>query len=423
VTVPYQKAPLQGSDRLALLYRISQTFNSSLDLDQVLNLVIDEVIAATRAERGFLMLRDEDGKLTFRAARGLDQSQIDHPQAQVSQGVIDRVAQEGQPLLTSNAQSDEWLSERKSVMILGLRSVLCVPLQHKGVIQGVVYVDNRVQSGIFNLDDLELLNAIASNAAVAIENARLYQVAVEKGRLEHELQLALKVQMSLLPAETPHHEGWEFAGQWLPAREVSGDFYDFISRDANQLSLVIADVSDKGMPAALYMAVTRGLVRASTQQAPTLAEGIRLTNQLLCADSSTGMYVTLVYAQLDLLSGAISYVNAGHNPPFYYQAQSGTWEKLSRTGMALGVDEGAAYEQRSITLNPRDILFLYTDGVTEAINPESKEFGEQRMLAVLQEHTQDPAEEIVQALQATIAHFVGGGAPFDDITIVIVKRR
>jgi len=163
------------ADRLALLYRITQTFNSSLDLNEVLNRVIDEVIAATHAGRGFVMLLGDDGSMEFRAARGIDHRTIDDPEFQISRSVVQRVAQEGRPLLTSNAQNDAWLGGRASVMALGLRSILCVPLQHKGATRGVIYVDNTVQEGIFTERDLDLLAAIASSAAVAIENARLFR--------------------------------------------------------------------------------------------------------------------------------------------------------------------------------------------------------------------------------------------------------
>jgi GAF domain-containing protein len=152
--------PQPPTDRLALLYRLSQTFNSSLNLATVLDRVMDEVIAATRAERGFLMLREGDGRLGFRVARGMEQQTIESPSFQISRGLVDRVAHEGQPLLTSDAQSDAWLGGRASVVGLGLRSVLCVPVSLKGATIGVIYVDNRLQAGIFTRDDLELLGAI-----------------------------------------------------------------------------------------------------------------------------------------------------------------------------------------------------------------------------------------------------------------------
>jgi hypothetical protein len=235
-----------SSDRLELLCRLSQTFNSSLDLDEVLSRVMDEVIAAVRAERGFLMLHDEAGEPVFRVARGMDHQAIQAPEFQVSRGVVERVAREGKPQLTSDAQSEEWLSGRASVMSLGLRSVMCVPLQLKGATIGVVYVDNRLQAGIFT----------------------------------RELQVAHEVQASLIPRHTPDVAGWDFAARWKPAHEVSGDFYDFVPADG-RLGVVIADVSDKGMPAALFMALSRSIIRASVTSVPSPADAIDQANRLI----------------------------------------------------------------------------------------------------------------------------------------------
>lgn len=416
-------------DRLSLLYRVSQTFNSTLDLDQVLNAVMDEVIAATRAERGFLMLRDAGGNLVFHAARGMDQRTIDDPGFQVSRGVVDRVAEEGRPLLTSNAQSDTRLGRRESVMLLGLRAILCVPLQFKGSTLGVIYVDNRLQSGIFTPSDLELLTSIASSAATAIENARLYQVAVDKGRLERELQVAREVQASLLPRETPRIPGWDFAAKWQPAREVAGDFFDFINlaqvaerESSHGLGVVIADVSDKGMPAALFMALSRSIVRASITGAHSPAEGIAQANRLICADAVNGMFVSLFYAQIDPPTGEMVYVNAGHNPPYLYRANQSQPIRLDRTGMLLGIDDAVSFEQRSVHLGVGDFVVLYTDGVTEAIDAQQREFGEERLQRSVLDHRHASAEGMVQAIQSAVDDFAGSGAPFDDVTLVIAKR-
>ena len=231
MTIP---PPAQGTDCVAFLYRIAAAFNSTLDLDRVLNTVMDEVLLAIRAERGFVVLRDEEGRLDFYAARGLDQTTIDDPGFQVSRGVVEKVISECAPQWTSDAQNEAWLRSRMSVVLLGLRSILCVPLQLKGRCLGVIYADNRLQAGLFTTSDLELLTAIAATAAVAIENARLYQVAVQAGRMERELQVAREVQASFLPRGTPQVEGWEFAAVWQPAREVAGDFYDFIPLPARR---------------------------------------------------------------------------------------------------------------------------------------------------------------------------------------------
>lgn len=414
-----------SSDRLALLYRLSQTFSSSLDLDEVLNRVMDEVIATTRAERGFVMLREPDGQLVFRVARGMDHETIEDPQFQVSRSVVERVAREGVAVLTSDAQIDDRFSMRQSVLMLGLRAILCVPLKIREQIVGVVYVDNRLQAGIFNPEHLDLLTAIASSAAIAIENARLYQVAVEKGRLEQELQLARDVQASLLPRQTPRAPGWEFVACWRPAREVAGDFYDFIPGEAGQLGLVIADVTDKGMPAALFMALTRSIVRASIVGGDTPARSIARANRLICADSTHGMFVTLFFGMLDPATGELIYVNAGHNPPLLLQRRDGGDQgqlvKLTRTGMALGVEAEIVYEQQGLRLRPGDIVVLYTDGVTDALDTRGRAFGMERLERVCIEHRDASAVELLAALESALDIFAESTAPFDDIAIMVVK--
>ncbi len=410
-----------SSDRLALLYRLSQTFNSSLDLDEVLNHVMDEIITATRAERGFVMLREAGEGLVFRVARGMDQQTIDEPQFQVSRSVVERAARAGQPILTSDAQTDDRFSMRQSVLDLRLRSVLCVPLVLKDKVSGVVYVDNRLQSGIFTQADLELLTAIASSAAVAIENARLYQLAVDKGRLERELQMAREVQASLLPAETPQLPGWEFVARWRPAREVAGDYYDFIPGEQGQLGLVIADVTDKGMPAALFMALTRSIVRASVAGASSPAEGIARANRLICADSSQGMFVTLFYALLNPAARELTYVNGGHNPPLLCRAGQVRPAELTLTGLPLGIEADATYEQRALHLLPGDLMLLYTDGVTDAMNAQGQDFGMERLVRVLQHHFPSPAAEVLAALEGALDDFTGPTAPFDDMAMMVVR--
>lgn len=418
---------LPSADRLALLYRLSQTFNSTLDLDEVLNRVMDETIAATRAERGFVMLHETGGQLVFRVARGIDQSTIDDPQFQISRSVVERVAREGQPVLTADAQTDDRLSMRQSIVVLGLRSILCVPLKIKDRILGVVYVDNRLQIGIFGPADLELLTAIASSAAIAIENARLYQVAVEKGRMERELQMAREVQASLLPHETPQFPGWEFAACWHPAHEVAGDYYDFIPGDGGRLGVVIADVSDKGMHSALFMALTRSIVRASITRAPKLVDGVTHANQLLCADSTGGMFVTLFCALLCPETGELTYVNAGHNPPLLSRGGIASGEEslteLRSTGMALGVLDDFYFEQRTLHLDPGDSLVLYTDGVTDATSTESQRFGMKRLKQVILDQRHRPASGMINALERAIGGFTSTRAQFDDIAIVIVGRH
>ena len=405
-----------------MLYQLSQAFNSSLDLDLVLNRVMDEVIIATHAERGFVMLKTAEGKMVFRVARGLDQKTIYDPRFQVSLSVVEQVADDGQPILTSDAQTDARFSMRQSVVILGLRSILCVPLTIKEQLLGVIYVDNRIQAGIFSQSDLELLTAIASSAAIAIENARLYQVAVEKGRLEQELHTARQVQISLLPTAVPRLAGWEFAARWQPALQVAGDYYDFIQEGLGDLSVIIADVSGKGMLAALFMALSRSLVRASLDLARSPARGIYHANKLICRDATQSTFVSLFYASLRANDNQLTYVNAGHNPPLLCQKSAGQIQELTRTGRALGLIPKSSYTQRTIHMEPNDFILLYTDGVTDAMDANEKHFGIARLREVVQGLCGAPAQTILQSVLNAVAQFTGAADPFDDITLVVIKR-
>lgn len=414
-----------STTRLNLLYRLTQTFNSSLNLDEVLNRVMDEVVQVVKAERGFVMLTDGEGSMVFKAARGIDRITIDDPQFQVSRSIVERVAREGRPVLTSDAQSDKRFSMRQSIRLLGLRSILCVPLSLKDKILGVIYVDNRLQTGIFSPSDMDLLSAIASTAAIAIENARLYQLAVERGRLERELQMARQVQASLLPSAVPEIEGWEFVATWQPARQVAGDYYDFIPLEGGNLGLVIGDVTDKGMPAALFMALTRTSIRAYLSYADSPLEGILKTNNQICMDSTDGMFVTLFYAQLEPESGVLTYVNAGQNPPILIRSLadgSAKLTNLTKTGMALGVNCETSYGQKQITMERGDSLLIYTDGLTDAFNQEGKEFGVKRLEEVMIDQKDRSAGEIVSSILFSVQEFSAASDPYDDITVLMIKR-
>jgi sigma-B regulation protein RsbU (phosphoserine phosphatase) len=408
--------------RFALLYQLSQTFNSSLDLDEVLNRVMDEVVKALGAERGFLALRDENGDLDFRTARGMDQTTIDDPEFQISRGVVEAVAQKGESVLTSDAQQDERFSARQSVMGLGLRSIICTPLKLKDRLLGVIYVDNRLFAGIFMQDSLELLNAIAASAAIAIENARLYQVAVEKGRMERELQMAYRVQSSLIPGDTPRIPGWEFAASWQPAREVSGDFYDFIPCRDGCMGMLIADVTDKGMPAALFMAMARSILRSSLDQAASPAEGIAKANNLICSDSTISMPVTVFYGVIDPHKDQITYVNAGHNPPLLYRNGDETPTELTRTGMLMGFMQDALYEQAVVDISPGDFVVLYTDGVTDATDADRESFGLARFQKAIDQDSAGSAKQILAGVERSVHNYMGSTAPYDDITLLVARR-
>lgn len=413
--------PVPNPEHLATLYAITRTLNSSLELDEVLENVMDRVIEVTRAERGFLMLYNEaKGELEFKIARGLNRNDLESPEFQVSTSIIRKVQRTRQPLLTDNAQHDDRFTRGESIMVLGLRSILCVPIMVKERFVGLVYVDNRLHIGLFNDGHRDLLTAFASQAGVAIDNARLYQVAVEKGRMEKELQMAKDIQRGLLPHTLPAMPGYDIAADWRSAREVAGDFYDYFELDDGKLGVVVADVSDKGAPAAIFMAVSRSLIRGAALLAPTPEAALRQTNLTLLKDTESGMFVTVYYCILEP-GGKFTGVNAGHNRPLLYRSEHRTHEFLPRGGRPLGWFEDLPVEARVYQLEPGDMVVLYTDGLTESENILGEPYGEERLLSVARANADRPAAEVVKQITQSVLDFMGAAPPFDDTTLVVVR--
>jgi sigma-B regulation protein RsbU (phosphoserine phosphatase) len=235
------------------------------------------------------------------------------------------------------------------------------------------------------------------------------------------VQLARQIQQTFIPQFLPTHEAWQFAARWRTARQVGGDFYDVIELPNHKIGLFIADVADKGMPAALFMALTRTLVRAAVIEQHSPVDVLRRVNDQLLPDTRQGMFVTAVYGVLDTETGDFTFVNAGHNPPFWVKANGGI-EKLTRTAIALGVVEQPQMQERTISLAAGDMLLLYTDGLTEAFSPAGELFGETRLmdaLAAIQKHT---ADEVIVLVEHRLNEFIETVPLGDDLTMLSVKR-
>jgi len=244
---------------------------------------------------------------------------------------------------------------------------------------------------------------------------------VVRERLETEVQLARQIQQTFLPDSLPQVEGWEFAARWKTARQVGGDFYDVFDLPNRRIGFFIADVADKGVPAALFMALTRTLVRAAVLEIESPAEALRRVNDLLIPDTKQGMFITAVYAVLDLDKGELTYVNAGHNPPIWVR-HDGAVEKLTRTGIALGASEEARYEQRAIQLTDGDNLLFYTDGLTESFNNEGEFYGELRLTESIVINQCSSASQLMDVVEKSLLDFVQDMPPADDLTMLAVRK-
>ncbi len=421
------EAATRSADELRRLYDTSLDVASQLDTPQLLDLIIQRAASLLHANSGNFYLYDpEADELVPCAPFGLH---LTEPLAPVKpgEGATGRVFQSGQPLAIPDY--DAWDGRLERNPPGRYARVLHAPVKQGDHIIGVMSV-NRVRTApAFTEEDTRLLVLFANQAAVAMENQRLHLVAVDKARMEQELQVAHRLQADLLPHSTPHVAGWEFQARWYPALETSGDFYDFPNLSTSgpvETSLLqrflIADVAGKGVPAALFAALTRSTLRAIVADDRSPSDCLTRANRLMAADSVDGTFVTLCYGQLDVSTGELVYVNAGHNPPLWYRCVEERLLDLKGTGPALGVVENQVYAERRLQLEPGDFVLFYTDGLTDALSPAEEEFGMTRLREVLMQARNAPAIEIVAALEQSLSSFVGDRLPSDDVTLVLVKR-
>lgn len=328
--------------------------------------------------------------------------------------------------LMPKAEPISWLSikpevESETDVLNASRLLMAVPLSIKNDMFGVMVIEEAENGHRFRARRIEIINGIAQQAALAIQNDLLQQEMVVRERLETEVQLARQIQQTFIPHTLPTHPAWQMAARWRTARQVGGDFYDVIVLPNGKLGLFIADVADKGMPAALFMALTRTLVRAAVIEMHSPAEVLSRVNDQLLPDTQQGMFVTAVYGVLDTENGDFTFVNAGHNPPFWVKL-NGEIEKLTRTAVALGVLEQPNMKERTISLAEGETLLLYTDGLTEAFNEAGELFGDSRLLDGLKTIEARTADEVLILVEERLNEFIESVPLGDDLTMLAVRR-
>lgn len=330
------------------------------------------------------------------------------------------------------------------IAISGSGTLVALPIMARASLLGVLLLDYDAPAQVAGPRQTSLYTGAIGQIASALESALLAREADEASRLEQELRVAREIQTALLPSRLPSVAGWEIAADWRSARLVGGDFYDFWTlerlREAappdrsesringnlaghhRLLGFVIADVSDKGVPAAMFMALARSLVRAAALDGSPPARALERANRWINRDSESGMFVTVFYGILDLETGLLRYTRAGHNPPLVYHSATQTCTELAPPGIALGVLEEVQLREALVTLEPGDVLLCYTDGVTEAISQAIEEFGAERLRALLTRHHAEDAAAILRAVNDAVTSFASGQPPFDDVTLVVIKR-
>ena len=304
---------------------------------------------------------------------------------------------------------------------LGMTHTAALPLTARGALVGAMVVGARHSEHMPRDRALSILHGIAQQAAMAIDSARLYQESLQAQRLEHELALAREIQRSFLPRQLPAPAGWSIAADWQAARQVGGDFYDFIELQDGRFGVAVADVADKGVPAALFMALTRSLLRGAAFSGREPNAVLKRVNRLVLADTRSDLFVTMFYAILDTRTGETHYANAGHNLPLHARG-NGDLASLAGSGMAIGVFEPIEPPLREFFVAPGDALMLYTDGLVDALNSSGQEFGMERLTSAFHAASPLSAAEIVDMVMTAVREHTGGEVPFDDQTVVVIKR-
>ncbi len=303
----------------------------------------------------------------------------------------------------------------------GMPHLATLRLMARGNLVGAMLIGARQPEHLPRGRALSILHGIAQQTALAIDSARLYQESLAAQRLEHELSLAREIQRSFLPRSLPAPSGWSVAADWQAARQVGGDFYDFIELQDGRFGVAIADVADKGVPAALFMALTRSLLRGAAFSGREPNAVLKRVNRLVLADTRSDLFVTMFYAILDTRTGEMHYANAGHNPPLISRRDDAV-AQLAEHGMAIGLFEPIEPPLKEMFIEPGQALMLYTDGLVDALNPRGEEFGMARLTDALIAASPLSAPEIVDTVMAAVREHSGGELPFDDQTLVVIKR-
>jgi len=416
--------PSREVRNLNALLDVAKALGAEMQLDNLLPVIISKTTEVIDAERSSLFIYDEDtNEMWSKVAEGMDSKEIRFP---VGVGIAGDVAKTLKTVNIPDAYKDDRFNPAfDKETNYRTKSILCMPmLNNEGALVGVVQVLNKKDGSRFDDKDESLLEALSVQAGVAIQRARLLEAFVEKQRIQESLKLAADIQMGMLPKDFPafpKRDDFDLFASIIPAKEVGGDFYDFFLIDDDHLCFVIGDVSGKGVPAALFMAVTKTHVAASTIPGTEPSDILIRANDELCKENDQGMFCTIFYGILNTKTGEVRYSNGGHNPPYLVHAD-GSNEQLEGTeGIALGVMDGMDFGVNTLTLGKGEAIYLYTDGVNEAMDDDGNEYSYERLEEFLKKSKGQSTTDIVNGSLDDVRGFVKNAEQSDDITVLTVR--
>jgi sigma-B regulation protein RsbU (phosphoserine phosphatase) len=421
-------AGLSTIDKLRMLLDITKTISRSLDLDEVLNLVMDTLDSLIPYDAAGIYLvqcarplaiwegePDETCVFHTQAVRGYDIDDLQELHLKMGEGLIGHVAVTGKPYVSHDVRRDpRYINARART-----NSEMVAPIISNNEVIGVFDLESDNLNAYSN-DDLEVLLLLASQVAIIIEKVMLHEQLIEKQRLETQLEVARQVQLELLPPRDPQLTGYDISAYNFPTEEVSGDYYDWVRIYDDQIGIVIADVSGKGVPAALLMAFLRASLRAATHIGYATHISMSKVNYLLWESIERNQFVTAFYGVLDATNRTLTYSNAGHNPPLLLEAD-GTARFQERGGVPLGMFRDSRYYEYFQTIEPGQLLVLYTDGLTEAMNSTEEEYGRDRLVTAARQCRDLSARDMVDFIHRDLISWTEGRGAHDDVTIFIIK--
>ena len=410
-----------------MLLDITKTISRSLNLQEVLDLVMDTLDSLIPYDAAGIYLvkhlrpanwqagDEETTVFHTEAVRGYDIADMQELHLKMGEGLIGHVAVSGRPFISPDVRKEpRYVNARART-----RSEMVAPIISNEEVIGVFDLESDELNAYVN-DDLEVLMLLASQVAIIIEKVMLHDQLIEKQRLETQLEVARQVQLELLPARDPQVEGFDISAYNFPTEEVSGDYYDWVQIYDDQIGIVIADVSGKGVPAALLMAFLRASLRAASHIGYAPQVSMSKVNYLLWESIERNQFVTAFYGILDTTNRTLAYSNAGHNPPMLIDVD-GTAHFEERGGVPLGMFRDSRYYEYYATIAPGQILVLYTDGVTEATNPSGEEYGRDRLAEAVRNVRDLPAREMIDVLHRDLIQWTDGQGAGDDVTFFILK--
>jgi sigma-B regulation protein RsbU (phosphoserine phosphatase) len=415
--------------QIAALLKGLRALGSGRVLDEVLALVLDSAIEVSGAERGFIMLANRERQLEFKLARARGHVTLPGRTFETSRKIPEQVFSTGRQTIVEDLFDGALAELHTGTVALGIRHVLCTPLRLVRYIEradqrgadeiiGVLYLDSRERGTLRSESAQTALETLSVEAALAIENARLYREALDKARFEQELRVAAEIQRSLLPVSNRAGAFFTIAAASEPCRAVGGDFYDYVDLPSGAFGFILGDVAGKGSPAALLAAAVLGMFSAESAYQTSTSQLITRLNQGLFRRAIEARFLTTFYGTLGT-DGSFTYCNAGHNPPILVTPAG--MRRLEVGGVVLGLFEQATFSEETLRLRPGDFVVAFSDGVSEALNEAGEEFSDERLLARVHEHRAGTPQEVLDALLKDVRAFCGDAPQSDDVTLVMVR--